>query len=53
MQLQLLTEEVSMNPSLQLIIEADEDVPHGKVVEVMDEAQKAGVEMLQVGAKEK
>ena len=51
--LKLLVEQVTVNPSLLLVIEADEDVPHGKVVEVMDDAQKAGVELLQVGAKEK
>ena len=51
--LKILTENVINNPGLVLVIEADKSVAHGKVVELMDVAQEAGVQMLQVGAKEK
>ena len=51
--LKILSNNVINNPSLVLVIEADKNVQHGKVVELMDLAQEAGVNMLQVGAKEK
>ena len=51
--LKILSNNVISNPSLVLVIEADKNVQHGKVVELMDLAQEAGINMLQVGAKEK
>ena len=51
--LKILSKSVTENPGVMLVIEADQTVPHGKVVELMDAAQEAGVQMLQVGAKEK
>ena len=35
--------EVIKNPEIQAIISADKDVPHGKVVSVMDMVKQAGV----------
>ena len=51
--LKILTDSVKSNPGIMLVIEADQKVQHGKVVELMDIAQEAGVQTLQVGAKEK
>lgn len=48
--LSLLQKKVKENPDMTLIIEADEVVPHKKVVQMMDLAQEAGVETLQIGA---
>jgi len=35
--------EVQKNPEIQAIISADKDVPHGKVVSVMDSVKQGGV----------
>jgi biopolymer transport protein ExbD len=51
--LKILSNSVINNPSMVLVIEADKYVQHGKVVELMDLAQEAGIQMLQVGAREK
>ena len=51
--LKILADSVKDNPGIMLVIEADKTVQHGKVVELMDIAQEAGVQTLQVGAKEK
>lgn len=36
-------EEVAQNPDVQAIISADKDVPHGKVVGVLDVVKSSGV----------
>lgn len=41
-----LAERVEANPSLQVVVGADEQVAHGRVVAVMDAARRAGVEKL-------
>lgn len=46
----VLQEELRQNPQLSLIIEADEGLEHGAVVELMDIAQEAGVASVQIGA---
>lgn len=45
-----LIEELRKNPQLSLIIEADEGLEHGEVVDLMDIAQEAGVGSIQIGA---
>ena len=49
----VLQEELRQNPQLSLIIEADEGLEHGAVVDLMDIAQEAGVESVQIGATQK
>lgn len=49
----VLQEELRQNPQLSLIIEADQDLEHGVVVDLMDIAQEAGVESVQIGATQK
>lgn len=39
------------NPDLVIIINADEGVPHGRVVEAMDAARQAGVSRLAIAVK--
>ncbi|MNF15392.1 Biopolymer transport protein ExbD/TolR [compost metagenome] len=41
-----LTARVAANPQLQVVVGADEQVAHGRVVTVMDVARRAGVEKL-------
>lgn len=41
-----LAERVSANPALQVVVGADDQVAHGRVVAVMDAARRAGVEKL-------
>ena len=48
--LELLKEQVSLNPELSLMIEADETLTHGSVVKIMDVAQEAGIVTVQIGA---
>ena len=50
--LDLLAKRVVDNPAILLVIEADEATNHGIVVEMMDIAQEAGIQTLQIGAKE-
>lgn len=40
------------NPSTLVIVQGDEGVPHGKVVEVMDLAKAAGLAQLAIGVRE-
>ena len=49
----VLKGELRTNPNLSLIIEADEGLEHGVVVELMDIAQEAGIEAVQIGATQK
>ena len=46
----VLKEELRSNPQISLVIEADEDLEHGMVVELMDIAQEAGIGTVQIGA---
>lgn len=49
----VLKEELRSNPQVSLIIEADEGLEHGAVVELMDIAQEAGIGSVQIGATQK
>lgn len=49
----ILVSEVSKNPDTLVIINADEEVLHGRVVEVMDEIKLSGVTKLAIATKEK
>ena len=40
------------NPSTLVIVQADEGVPHGKVVQVMEQAKAAGLAQLAIGVRE-
>jgi biopolymer transport protein ExbD len=40
------------NPNTMVIIQADEGVPHGKVVQVMEAAKTAGLAQLAIGVRE-
>lgn len=46
-----LTALATTNPELTVIINADEDVPHGRVVEAMDVARGAGVSRMAIAVK--
>ncbi len=46
-------EEVAKNPEIQAIISADKDVPHGKVVTVMDTVKQAGVKKFAISIEKK
>ena len=48
-----LQEQLKLNPQLSLIIEADEELSHGIVVDMMDIAQEVGVSSVQIGATQK
>jgi biopolymer transport protein ExbD len=48
-----LQEQLKSNPQLSLIIEADEELSHGIVVDMMDIAQEVGVASVQIGATQK
>ncbi|MBI5892947.1 MAG: biopolymer transporter ExbD [Deltaproteobacteria bacterium] len=48
-----LVAEVSANPDTMVIINADEEVMHGRVVEIMDEIKLSGVTKLAIATKEK
>lgn len=49
----ILVSEVSKNPDALVIINADEEVLHGRVVEVMDEIKLAGVTKLAIATRQK
>ncbi|MGO8971665.1 MAG: ExbD/TolR family protein [Myxococcaceae bacterium] len=49
---QALVGAQAKNPSTMVIIQADEGVPHGKVVEVMEMAKGAGLAQLAIGVRE-
>lgn len=51
--LQSLRQQVEKNSELLIIINADDGVQHGKVVEIMDEARQAGVAKLSIAVKPK
>jgi len=40
------------NPNTLVVIQADEGVPHGRVVEVMELAKGAGLAQLAIGVRE-
>lgn len=46
-------EEVSKNPDIQAIISADKDVPHGRVVSVLDIVKGAGVKKFAISIDKK
>ena len=50
---QKIRSAIQDNPNLSLVIEADERLTHGKVVQLMDAAQEAGVSTIQIGASQK
>lgn len=50
---EVLKAELRSNPQVSLVIEADEGLEHGAVVELMDIAQEAGIESVQIGATQK
>jgi biopolymer transport protein ExbD len=45
--------EVAKNPEIQAIISADKDVPHGKVVTVMDTVKQGGVKKFAISIEKK
>lgn len=47
-----LTEARQNNPATMVIVQADEGVPHGKVVQVMEMAKMAGLAQLAIGVRE-
>ncbi len=47
-----LADTQAKNPSTLVVIQADEGVPHGKVVEVMEMAKGAGLAQLAIGVRE-
>jgi len=47
----LLQERLATNPELLVLINADERVEHGRVVEIMDEARQAGVAKMAIAVK--
>ena len=44
-----LRENASLNPELRIVLSADADVSHGKVVELLDLARQAGVTKIALG----
>ena len=44
-----LQEEAALNPELRIVLSADASVPHGKVVEILDLARRAGVVKIALG----
>lgn len=46
-----LTEEVKSRGMLNLVLQADSDVRHGKVVEIMDMAKSAGINSIVIAAR--
>lgn len=47
------TDEVSKNPDIQAIISADKDVPHGRVVSILDLVKSAGVKKFAISIDKK
>lgn len=47
-----LADAKAKNPDTLVIVQADEGVPHGKVVEVMEAAKAAGLAQLAIGVRE-
>jgi biopolymer transport protein ExbB len=50
---QSLRAELTKNPELLVVINADDGVQHGKVVEIMDQARKTGATKLSIAVKPK
>ena len=50
---QRISDALKGNPGILVIIKADEEVAHARVVEVMDIAQELGVQNLSIGTKPK
>lgn len=48
----LLTEAKGKNADTLVVVQADEGVPHGKVVEVMEVAKEAGMGQLAIGVRD-
>lgn len=48
-----LVSKVSANPDTMVVINADEEVLHGKVVEIIDEIKLSGVTKLAIATKQK
>jgi biopolymer transport protein ExbD len=49
--LQSLRAELAKNPELLVVINADDGVQHGRVVEIMDDARQTGVSKLSVAVR--
>ena len=49
----ILQQKLQENSNLVLVIEADEEVQHKKVVSLMDLASEIGIQQLQIGTKQK
>ena len=49
----LLQERIVANPELLVLINADERVEHGRVVDLMDDARQAGVTKMAIAVKHK
>jgi biopolymer transport protein ExbD len=49
--LQSLRAELAKNPELLVVINADDGVQHGRVVEIMDHARQTGVSKLSIAVK--
>jgi biopolymer transport protein ExbD len=47
----ILQQRLSANPELLVLINADERVEHGRVVEIMDDARRAGVSKMAIAVK--
>ena len=45
--------ELTKNPELLVVINADNGVQHGRVVEIMDQARQTGVTKLSIAVKPK
>ncbi|HRO68401.1 MAG TPA: biopolymer transporter ExbD, partial [Pseudobdellovibrionaceae bacterium] len=50
---QVAAEEVSKNPDVQAIISADKDVPHGRVVGLLDVVKGVGVKKFAISIEKK
>ena len=50
---QSLRAELAKNPELLVVINADDGVQHGKVVEIMDQARQTGATKLSIAVKPK
>jgi biopolymer transport protein ExbD len=49
----ILQQRLSINPELLILINADERVEHGRVLDVMDDARQAGVVKMAIAVKPK
>jgi biopolymer transport protein ExbD len=49
----VLQRRLAVNPDLLILINADERVEHGRVVDVMDDARQAGVTKMAIAVKPK